>query len=104
MPNKNVLNIDIVVKYKYDTNIHNDVLPVFNGEFGGYFWVDEVEDLSNPNILTRTIKTIDGTLPTKINFGRYFSENEKGHDVRAIYSVDYVNTSNINNMNIIYKI
>ena len=91
----NMNELTTVVQYKYDTNICGDMIPEFNSEFANYFWSDVVEDETNPNIVTRTLKCIDGNLPTIIRFGSKLGTVSDKYS-ECLKELVYLNTDNLN--------
>ena len=102
----NLNEIDnVIVQYKYDMNICRDMLPVFNADFTGYFWSDVIEDEENSNIVTRTIKYIDDSLPTLIRFGRPQVDDESDINNRTDSLLEVLNmdTSELTSCNSMFR-
>jgi surface protein len=98
----NLNEIDnVVVQYKYDMDIHRDMLPDFNPEFTGYFWEDVIEDETQPNIVTRTIKCIDENLPTYISFGTQYAGTFSAQS-ESLLELLYMNTAQITSFSTLF--
>ena len=84
----------LVTKYVFDKSIHNNCIPEFNTEFEGYFIEDEVVEGNNEVI--RVIESC-GMLPTNLKFGYYTGSKLTREEAKSLMSVEYINTSNMNN-------
>ena len=84
----------LITKYVFDKSIHNNCIPEFNTEFEGYFIEDEVVEGSNE--VVRVIESC-GMLPTNLKFGYYTGSKLTREEAKSLMSVEYINTSNMNN-------
>ena len=81
----------IIAKYKFNSSVYANLIPEFNSGFTGY----TISDVTNGNIITRTIEHAN-TLPTNIKFGHYSGGLLNEQQAKSLISVDYVETSNLN--------
>ena len=85
----------VIAKYKFDSSVYADFLPVFNKEFTGY----TVEDVDNGNnIITRTISH-DTLKPTMIRIGSNGGATDRENSLLEIIECD---TSKVNNMSYMF--
>ncbi len=89
----------IIAKYKYDSSVYADFVPVFNDGYPGY----TISDVVDGNIVTRTIEC--DTLPTLMKFG-VKSTNETDNTGRqtCILEVDCINIENVTDMSYMFNL
>ena len=89
----------LVTTYKFDKSIYKSHLPVFNNEFTNFIINDNIEDESNPNVVTRSIYSMDGSLPTYARFGIAWKSAEYDSLVyprsKSVLSIEYLNTDEL---------
>ena len=83
-----------IAKYKFDSSVYADFLPVFNKEFTGY----TVEDVDNGNnIITRTISH-DTLKPTMIQIGSNSGATDRENSLLEIIECDTSKVTSMTNM------
>ena len=89
----------LVTTYKFDKSIYKSHLPVFNNEFTNFIINDNIEDESNPNVVTRSIYSMDGSLPTYARFGIVWKSAEYDSLTyprsKSVLSIEYLNTDEL---------
>ena len=86
----------VIAKYKFDSSVYADFLPVFNKEFIGY----TVEDIDNgDNTIIRTISH-DTLKPTMIQFGSNSGATDRENSLLEIIECD---TSKVTNMSSMFR-
>ena len=83
-----------IAKYKFNQNTYADFIPEFNTGFTDYVCNDEID---TDGYTIRTIGNDSGELPTLIRFG-YISGGITIAQAGSLLSVEYINTSNVNDM------
>lgn len=86
----------IVAKYVFDSNIYEDLIPVFNSGFT-YTISDEID--SSSGHITRTIES--DNLPTLMRFGT--NANSMTDRERSLLQILNMSTSNLNNMQYMFR-
>ena len=83
----------IVCKYKFDSSVYSNLIPVFNDGYKGYTVSDEI-DSENSNYVIRTIEC--DTLPTMMRFG---VGGQTVYDMQlSLLEVIKLDTSNVTTM------
>ena len=81
----------VIAKYKFNSSVYANYLPIFNTEFTGY----TVEDIDNgDNTITRTISH-DTLKPTLMRFGDIKNPTDRENSLLEVIECD---TSNITDM------
>ena len=88
----------LVCKYKFDSSIYADLIPVFNDGYIGYAVTDEIEG----NIITRTIEA--DVLPTLMRFGQVWVSGEVQHDSsKCLLEILDMNTNELTNCHSMFR-
>ena len=105
----NIIDLEeqiLIAKYKFSANVYKNNVPIFNSQFVNFFIEDEIENENEPNIITRSIFSIND-IPTSIQFGvHWISESyELKHYPRtqSLRAVEYLNTSRIVSTNNMFR-
>ena len=59
---------NLIASYKYDSNVYEDLIPVFNEGFGTDKYI-VVDTNDSKGVITRNIEDVDGTMPARVRFG-----------------------------------
>jgi hypothetical protein len=84
----------LIVKYKFDKSIYDNLIPTFDVDFNNYIIVDDYVDIKN-SVVTRSI--YKSKSPTIIKFGNNV-QNEKTSSLLEIVYLDTTSITNMNNM------
>ena len=92
----------IIAKYKFDSSVYSNLIPVFNDGYNGYTISDEI-DSENSNHVIRTIEC--DVLPTLMRFGRMYVSGESATDNRtdSLLEVLDMNTSGLTSCNSMFR-
>ena len=72
----------IIAKYKYDSSVYADFVPVFNDGYSGY----TISDVVDGNMTTRTIEC--DILPTLIRFGNEGTTNSRTDSLLEVLDIN----------------
>jgi len=82
----------LIVKYKFDKSIYNNLIPTFDVGFNNYIIVDDYVD-TKKSVVTRSI--YKSKSPTIIKFGN----NVQNAETSSLIEIMYLDTTNITNAN-----
>jgi len=93
---------NLIASYKYDSNICEDLIPVFNDGFGTDKYV-VVDTNDSHKIITRNIEDVDGTMPTMVRFGTNVSGGAVTDATSSLLELLDMNTQEITFMEDMFR-
>ena len=94
--------MSIIAKYKFDSSIYADLVPIFNDGYSGYSITDEVNS-KNSNLIIRTIENATNVLPTKIQFGGNNNNAESISRGKCLLEITIIDTSSLTTMDNMFR-
>ena len=90
-------NPTLIAKYKYDSKIYKNLIPVFNEGYMGFI---EDEEVDESGVVTRIIEHVE--LPTLIRFFNGSSINNPiDYRMRSLISLDFLDISNLTSLKLL---